>query len=45
MVSGLPTGFNPAMGQDTSDGVHPNATGSQKIATKWFNALTSLVSP
>jgi lysophospholipase L1-like esterase len=39
------TGFNPAMGQDTSDGVHPNVTGSQKIATKWFNALTSLVSP
>ena len=39
------TGFNPAMGQDTSDGVHPNATGSQKIATKWFNALMSLVSP
>jgi lysophospholipase L1-like esterase len=39
------TGFNPAMGQDTSDGVHPNAAGSQKIAAKWFNALTPLISP
>ena len=39
------TGFDPATGQDTSDGVHPNATGSQKIATKWFNALTPLISP
>ena len=38
------TGFNPAMGQDTSDGVHPNATGSQKIATRWFDVLMSLVS-
>jgi lysophospholipase L1-like esterase len=34
------TGFNPATGQDTSDGVHPNAAGSVKIAAKWFNALT-----
>ena len=33
------TGFNPAQGQDTSDGVHPNTSGSMKIATKWFNAL------
>ena len=36
------TGFNPATGQDTSDGVHPNAAGSAKIAAKWFNALTPL---
>jgi len=36
------TGFNPATGQDTSDGVHPNAAGSVKIAAKWFNALTPL---
>ena len=33
------TGFNPAQGQDTSDGVHPNASGSTKIAAKWFSAL------
>jgi lysophospholipase L1-like esterase len=38
------SGFNPAMGQDTGDGVHPNAAGSAKIATKWFNALASLTS-
>jgi len=36
------TGFNPATGQDTSDGVHPNTAGSVKIAAKWFNALTPL---
>ena len=36
--------FNPATGQDTSDGVHPNAAGSVKIAAKWFNALASLTS-
>jgi lysophospholipase L1-like esterase len=37
------TGFTPAT--DTGDGVHPNTTGSQKIASKWFNALMSLTSP
>jgi len=36
------TGFNPAQGQDTSDGVHPNASGSTKIAAKWFSALSPL---
>jgi lysophospholipase L1-like esterase len=36
------TGFNPAQGQDTSDGVHPNTSGSTKIATKWFNALSPM---
>jgi lysophospholipase L1-like esterase len=34
------TGFNPA--QDTSDGVHPNASGSTKIAAKWFSALSPM---
>jgi lysophospholipase L1-like esterase len=33
------TGFNAPAGQDTVDGVHPNASGSTKVATKWFNAL------
>jgi lysophospholipase L1-like esterase len=37
------TGFNPST--DTNDGVHPNPAGSQKIATRWFNALMPLVSP
>lgn len=27
---------------DTVDGVHPNAAGSVKIATKWYAALTPL---
>ena len=36
------TGFNPAQGQDTSDGVHPNASGSTKIAAKWFSALSPM---
>ncbi len=27
---------------DTVDGVHPNAAGSMKIATKWYGALTPL---
>jgi acyl-CoA thioesterase-1 len=31
------SGFN-ANG-DTFDGIHPNATGEQKMATKWFQAL------
>lgn len=35
------TGFNSAT--DTSEGVHPNALGDQKIADKWFPALTALL--
>ena len=34
------TGFNPA--NDTRDGVHANDAGAIKIATVWFNALSSL---
>jgi len=33
------TGFNANAGADTADGVHPNASGSQKISDKWFAAL------
>jgi lysophospholipase L1-like esterase len=33
------TGFNAAAGSDTTDGVHPNASGSMKIATRWNQAL------
>src|SRR5258707_2216994 len=32
------TGFNDAT--DTVDGVHPNDTGNQKIAARWFTPLT-----
>lgn len=36
------TGFNPAT--DTiSDLVHPNASGSEKMATKWFEALDAVL--
>jgi lysophospholipase L1-like esterase len=35
------TGFNDAT--DTVDGVHPNDSGNQKIASKWYPALTSFL--
>jgi lysophospholipase L1-like esterase len=34
------TGFNATA--DTSDGVHPTAAGSEKMAQKWFDALKTL---
>ncbi len=34
------TGFDATT--DTRDGVHPNASGSQKMAKKWFEALKAL---
>ncbi|MEU3166530.1 cellulose binding domain-containing protein [Streptosporangium sp. NPDC006930] len=35
------TGFT--TGYDTYDGVHPNASGDQKIADRWFPALAALL--
>ena len=35
------TGFNAST--DTSDGVHPTDSGSEKMATKWFNAVRDLI--
>jgi hypothetical protein len=35
------TGFNATAGVDTGDGVHPNPTGSQKMATASYNALVA----
>jgi cellulase/cellobiase CelA1 len=35
------TGFSTAT--DTVDGVHPNDSGNQKMATKWYQALTPLL--
>ena len=35
------TGFDAVT--DTYDGVHPNTTGQQKMATKWYNALTTVL--
>lgn len=36
----LRSGFNPAIGVDTYDGIHPNAAGEQKIATAFFQAAS-----
>ncbi|MDW6058417.1 SGNH/GDSL hydrolase family protein [Streptomyces sp. FXJ1.4098] len=37
------SGFSTAT--DTYDGVHPNATGDNKIAARWYPALTKLLTP
>ncbi|MER5215581.1 cellulose binding domain-containing protein [Streptomyces sp. NPDC002838] len=37
------TGFSTAT--DTYDGVHPNASGDDRIAARWYPALTALLSP
>jgi cellulase/cellobiase CelA1 len=36
------TGFNTAT--DTTDGVHPNASGDQKMSDKWFQPLAAAIS-
>ncbi|GAB3529399.1 hypothetical protein GCM10027443_08640 [Pontibacter brevis] len=37
------TGFDPTRGADTWDGIHPNASGEEKMAQKWFDALKPLL--
>ncbi|HEY9824154.1 MAG TPA: SGNH/GDSL hydrolase family protein [Stenomitos sp.] len=37
------TGFQAEAGKDTFDGCHPNDSGEQKMATRWFTALRSLL--
>ncbi len=37
------SGFNPAKGEDTYDGCHPNESGEQKMANRWFAALTKVL--
>jgi lysophospholipase L1-like esterase len=37
------TGFNDAT--DTGDGVHPNDSGTQKMANRWFPAVAALLTP
>lgn len=39
------TGFNPKPDEDTYDGLHPNTRGEEKMATKWFEALSPLFKP
>jgi hypothetical protein len=38
-------GFDATPGADTYDGLHPNASGEEKMAKKWFAALSSLMKP
>ncbi|WP_439880312.1 GDSL-type esterase/lipase family protein [Pontibacter sp. MBLB2868] len=37
------TGFDPTTGKDTWDGVHPNASGEEKMAQKWFEAIMQAI--
>ncbi|MBC5993717.1 SGNH/GDSL hydrolase family protein [Pontibacter cellulosilyticus] len=39
------TGFNPTTGADTWDGVHPNASGEEKMAQRWFDAIMQVAAP
>lgn len=39
------TDFDPAPNADTYDGLHPNASGEEKMAQKWFAALSPLMRP
>jgi mannan endo-1,4-beta-mannosidase len=43
MVVDQNTGFDPATGADTTDGVHSNASGAMKVAARWFTALSALI--
>jgi lysophospholipase L1-like esterase len=37
------TGFNPARGSDTSDGVHPNDSGDKKVAACFYSAVAAAI--
>lgn len=39
------SGFNPTIGADTYDRVHPNANGEAKMAQKWFDAIKQYYNP
>lgn len=39
------TGFDPTMGVDTYDNVHPNLAGEEKMAQKWFAAISNYYTP
>ena len=38
------TGFDPTPGVHTYDGIHPNATGANRMAARWYDALKSILS-
>lgn len=37
------TGFNATVGVDSFDGIHPNASGEEKIASKFFGELQKII--
>ncbi|QCR23602.1 GDSL-type esterase/lipase family protein [Pontibacter sp. SGAir0037] len=37
------SGFDPTPGKDTYDGVHPNASGEEKMAEKWLQVVRQFV--
>jgi lysophospholipase L1-like esterase len=39
------TDFDPTPGADSFDGLHPNASGEEKMAQRWFDALNPLLKP
>ncbi|GAB3198315.1 hypothetical protein GCM10027293_14840 [Pontibacter aydingkolensis] len=39
------TGFDATTGADTWDGVHPNASGDQKMAQRWYDAIMQVTAP
>ncbi|ARS36474.1 GDSL-type esterase/lipase family protein [Pontibacter actiniarum] len=39
------TGFDATTGVDTWDGVHPNASGEEKMAQIWFGAIQEAITP
>ncbi|MHC2991447.1 cellulose-binding protein [Pontibacter sp. HJ8] len=41
LVVEQPANFDPTPGADTWDGIHPNASGEEKMAQNWFEAIAS----
>lgn len=39
------TNFDPTPGADSFDGLHPNTAGEEKMAQRWFAALSPLLKP
>ncbi|MDX5437019.1 MAG: cellulose-binding protein, partial [Pontibacter sp.] len=39
------TGFDPTPNADTWDGIHPNSSGEEKMAQKWYDALDPVITP
>lgn len=39
------TNFNATTGADTWDGIHPNGSGEEKMATIWYNAMQPYITP